>query len=181
VVKFFGKMYLTPVEGTKDLWQLFNPIGPNLFGVQLDDGHQVVPCDNFITDLSSDPFFLWAIYPPTYGRKGAVHHDWGYEAHKQTVEELLSQMECWFDSVGWAMGDRVEYVNWLRARTREEWDHDYYILTEYDSLGPWRRWTAWKLLRLFGGWAWDAPKAVFTQRFRETGKIFCDAGFLKII
>ena len=169
----FGEWTVHAVPGYPRMFRLHNPVGPDLWGADLDPGgnfgipHKVVPCDDFVHDLSSSPWFLWLIYPPTAGKLAATIHDWGYRAHKLSVDELLVELSAWFDSMGWDYVVRVRYIDWLRAVTREQWDYVYYVLSAYDVEGPKRRWMAWKTLRAVGGISWRLPSKSWTKVYRE--------------
>jgi hypothetical protein len=180
-MKFFGRWLVSNVEGSKTLYRLENPVGVpwhELWGVDLEDAvgitpsHKVVPPNNLIFDESSS-WIARGIYPQTYGRRAATHHDFGTNAHKYSVEELYIELKPWFDSLSWDYDHAIEYIHWLRDRPRSAWDYEYYVLAKYDSVPDGLRWCAWKILRLVGWYQWNKPATPWTKNYRSCGSPLC--------
>jgi hypothetical protein len=175
---FFGKFTSHDVEGNCLLEELHNPIDHyhDLWGVRINSAHgecvnyEIVPCDGFISDLSSAPRFLWMIYPPMFGKKAAFIHDWGYRAHKQQVAELYEELRIWFDFKRWTEEQRMVYIAWLQGLSKGFWDALYFVLTKSKDLPFWKRWLALKTLMVFGWYAWMKGATNRTKRHRERRK-----------
>lgn len=162
---FFGEFTLHDVAGSTKLFRLHNPIRPELWGAKAFDGIPIIPCDNFVTDLTSSG---WArgLYPATLGKRAAVIHDWGYRAHKVSYDELMLNMTPWFEHVSMCQKARVSYVKWLRALSRSEWDDLYVQLCVLDGVGPCRRAAARAVLAVMGFFTWRFPPRKHTEAFR---------------
>lgn len=166
-MKFFGDWAVHDCPNDKDLWLLDNPVGPDVWGVLTDDGREVVPCDHFVFDLASTKK-VRLLWPQHWGRKAATYHDWGYRAHRVSFEELMIELKPWFEYKRWSTQQRVDYINWLRNRSRSEWDRDFYVLTGYEGICPLLRRAGYVVVSLLGGLHWNRDCGNRTRIYRET-------------
>lgn len=165
-MNFFGEWSVHDYPDNKELWILHNPVSPWLWGVSLDDGQQVVPCDQFVFDMSSTRY-IRVLWPQHWGRKASTHHDWGHHVHKTPVEELLIELKPWFDYMERTIQQRMDYIAWLKSRSQKDWDDDFYQLCELEKINKVLRWFGYRTLRLLGWIAWDSPRTGKTKAFRE--------------
>jgi hypothetical protein len=170
-MRFFGQYTTHDVEGSNRLKRLHNPVGPELWGAELDDGHILAPCDNFISDLSSSPRIFWAIYPPFYGEKAAFIHDWIRHVHVVTREELMIELKEWFDAMAWTDKQREEYVDWLKSITFKQWNELYYQLSILCGVRPTLARFTWAVLSVFAIVPWNSKPTYRTKIYREKKEV----------
>jgi len=169
-MNYFGTWYVTNHPTDKDLWILHNPVTGEIWGVRLDEGQQVVPCDKFVFDMASTKL-VRAIWPQHWARRASTHHDWGHHVHKTPEDELMIEMKEWFDSLGWNEDCRRAYIRWLKSRTQADWDRDFYILAQMDGVWKPLAWFGWKTLKLVGFIAWNRERTGNTQIYREQKEV----------